>query len=88
MTVALEQGVHNNNGARHALSFTRSIKRSGKLDENRLPVESVGIFNIKGLLGLLPIGLRMLLKGKTPPIIHKSIDEVEDVKRIFRELNE
>ena len=88
MTVALEQGVHNNNGARHALSFTRSIRRSGKLDENRLPIESVGLFNIKGLLSLLPIGLRMLLKGKNPPIIHKSIEDMGGVKRIFRELDE
>ena len=88
MTVALEQGIHDNNGARHALSFTKSIKNSGRLNENQLPVESVGLFNIKGLLSLIPVGLRMFLKGKVPPIIHKSIDEVEDVKRIYRELNE
>lgn len=87
MAVALEQGVHNNNGARHALSFTKSIKHSGRLNENQLPVESVGFFNIKGLLGLIPVGLRMFLKGKVPPIIHKSIDGVEDVKRICRELD-
>lgn len=88
MTVALEQGVHNNNGARHALSFTKSIKHSGRLNENQLPVESVGFFNVKGLLSLIPVGLRMLLKGKVPPIIHTPIDDVEDVKRIFKELNE
>ena len=86
MTVALAEGVTNNNGARHALSFTRSIKRSGNLNENLIPVESVGIFNIKGLFDLLPVGLRMLLKRKVPPIIHRSIDEVQDVKRIFEEL--
>ena len=87
MTVALEQGVHNNNGARHAISFTNSVKRSGNLNENRIPVESVGIFNISGLLSLIPVGLRMLLKGKIPPVFHKSIEEVNDVKRIFKELN-
>ena len=88
MKVALDQKVHNNNGARHALSFTRSIKRSGTLNENILPVESIGYFNIKGLLELLPIGLRMFFKGKNPPILHKSVDEMDDVKRIFRELDE
>jgi succinate dehydrogenase / fumarate reductase iron-sulfur subunit len=88
MTVALEQGVTNNNGARHALSFTKSVKSSGSLNENIIPVESVGFFNAKGLFDLLPVGLRMLFKGKNPPILHKSIDDVDDVKRIYRELNE
>jgi len=88
MTVALEQGVHNNTGARHALSFFNSVKRSGNLNENRIPVESMGIFNIPGLLSLLPIGIRMFLKGKVPPVIHHSIEEVDDVKRIFKELDQ
>lgn len=88
MTVALDEGVHNNNGARHALSFAKSIKHSGRLNENTLPVESVGYFNVKGLMDLLPVGLRMVLKGKVPPLIHKSIDDHKDVKRIFEELGE
>jgi succinate dehydrogenase / fumarate reductase iron-sulfur subunit len=88
MAVALEKGVRGNNGARHALAFVKSIKHGGRLNENQLPVESVGFFNIKDLLGLIPIGLRMLLKGKMPPIIHKPIDDVDDVKRIYKELGE
>jgi hypothetical protein len=32
--------------------------------------------------------LRMFFRGKNPPILHKSIEEVEDVKRIYMELNE
>lgn len=88
MTVALEQGVTNNSGARHALSFTKSVKSSGSLNENVIPVETVGFFNIKGLFDLLPVGLRMFFKGKNPPIFHKSIDDVEDVKRIYMELDE
>lgn len=86
MGVAIKEGVTNNNGARHALSFVKSIKHSGRLNENTLPIESMGYFNIKGLLELVPVALRMLLKGKIPPIIHKNIDDVEDVRRIFREL--
>lgn len=86
MTVALEEGVHNNNGARHALAFTKSVTHSGRLNENQIPVESMGYFNIKGLLSLIPIGLRMLMRRKIPPIIHRSIEDVDDVKRIAREL--
>ncbi len=88
MTVGLEQGVHGNVGARHALSFTKSVKHSGRLNETTLPVESIGFFNFKGLFELLPVGLRMLFKGKIPPLIHKSCDDVKDVKRIFKELGE
>jgi hypothetical protein len=29
-----------------------------------------------------------LFKGKTPPILHRSIKEADDVKRIYRELGE
>ncbi|TDJ59147.1 MAG: succinate dehydrogenase iron-sulfur subunit [Nitrospina sp.] len=88
MAVGLEQGVHGNVGARHALSFTKSIKKSGCLNEATLPVESIGYFNFKGLFDLLPVGLRMLFKGKIPPLIHKSCEDVKDVKRIFEELGE
>lgn len=88
MTVALDHKVNNNIGARHALSFTKSIKHSGRLNESQLPIESIGYFNIKGILDLLPIGLRMLLKGKIPPIIHRPIEDAQDVKRIFKELGE
>ena len=88
MEVALNEGVNNNIGARHALSFVKSVKHSGRLNENMIPVESMGYFNIKGLLDLLPVGLRMLLKMKIPPIIHKPIDDAKDVRRIFKEFGE
>lgn len=88
MAVGLKEGVTNNVGARHALSFVKSVKHSGRLNENKIPVESMGYFNIKGLLDLVPIGLRMLLKMKIPPIIHKPVDDVKDVRRIFEELGE
>jgi succinate dehydrogenase / fumarate reductase iron-sulfur subunit len=88
MAVGLQEGVTNNVGARHALSFVKSVKHSGRLNENKIPIESMGYFNIKGLLDLVPIGLRMLLKMKIPPIIHKPVDDVKDVRRIFEEFGE
>ena len=30
----------------------------------------------------------MFFKGKNPPILHKAIEEIDDVKRIFREIDE
>jgi len=80
---AMAIGVHNNNGARHVLGFRETVGKSGRLNENYLPPRSVGFFNIPELIGLIPIGLRMLMRGKAPPIIHHSIDKVEEVRSIF-----
>lgn len=83
-TTALKMGIVNNNGARHVKAFVESIRSSGRLNENMLPVKSMGIFNIRGLLSLIPVGIRMFLRGKNPPLIHKHIDEMNDVKKIFK----
>ncbi len=84
--VALNKGILNNNGARHAKAFVKSIKKSGILNENEIPVASMGLTNIPGLLSLIPVGIRMFLKGKSPPLIHRPMEELDDVKRIFKKL--
>jgi hypothetical protein len=53
------------------------------LDENYVPVRSVGLLNIPGLIGLMPVGLRMLWRGKNPPVIPHSVDKVEEVRKIY-----
>ena len=78
--------VNNNNGARHTEAFNESIKHSGRLDELRLPLKTFGMFNFPALLGLLPVGLRALRRGKMPPIIHKAIPGAKKVRRIFEKL--
>ncbi len=80
---AMQAGVHNNNGARHALGFRETVGRSGRLNENYLPPRSVGFLNIPALIGLAPVGLRMFMRGKNPPIIHHSIDKADEVRKIF-----
>ncbi len=83
---AIALGITNNIGARHVKAFVDSIAHSGRLNENILPIRSMGLFNISGLMSLIPIGIRMMMRRKNPPIIHKPIDEAEDVRRIFRKL--
>ncbi|MBI5184000.1 MAG: succinate dehydrogenase iron-sulfur subunit [Nitrospinae bacterium] len=83
---ALALGIINNIGARHVKGFVDSIAHSGRLNENILPIRSMGIFNIPGLMSLIPIGIRMIMRRKNPSIIHRSIDEVEDIRRIVEEL--
>jgi Fe-S oxidoreductase len=85
---AMAEGYHGNAGARHVLGFRESVGKRGMLNENWLLLRSVGFFNIPGLLSLVPAGLRMLLRGKTPPIIPHSIDKVDEVKKIFARFEE
>jgi heterodisulfide reductase subunit C len=81
--MSIQAGLTNNIGARHSQQFTKSVGRTGRLDETRLVLETVGVTNIKGQIQNAPQGLRMLLKGKLPlPMVHK-VDNPKEVRRIF-----
>ncbi len=81
---AIRAGYDNTVGARHTDAFAELVGHSGWLDELRLPVKTVGMFNMPALLNFAPVGLRALRKGKMPPIFHKMLPNVENVRRIFR----
>jgi heterodisulfide reductase subunit C len=84
---AIQQGYDKNNGARHTDAFTESVGHSGRLDELRLPIKSVGGFtNMPALMDYMPVAFRALRRGKMPPIIHKNVENVEAVRRLFRQL--
>jgi len=92
---AMKDGFHNNNGARHVLAFRESvggafppITGGGMINENYIPVRSVGFFNISGLLDIMPVGLRMFLRGKQPPLMPHVIDKMSEVKKMFRRFKE
>ncbi len=80
---AMELGFTDNYGARHSKAFADSVEHSGWLNEFSLLQKSFGLFNIRELLRLMPGGIRMALRRKTPSPIHKPIANVEKVKRIF-----
>ena len=81
---AMEAGLTDNNGSRHASAFTESVAHSGWLDELQLTVKSVGAGNVPALLGFAPVGLRGPGPGELPPIIHKSIENVDGVRKLAR----
>jgi succinate dehydrogenase / fumarate reductase iron-sulfur subunit len=82
----MEAGYTNTSGARHASEFINSVKHSGWLDEKKLVIKSFGIFNIKAMIGLIPLAIRSQRAGKVPPIFHKNIPGVENVRRIFEKV--
>jgi succinate dehydrogenase / fumarate reductase iron-sulfur subunit len=85
---AMAEGHHGNAGARHVLGFRESIGKRGILNEGYLILRSVGFANIPGLLAQMPGGLRMLMRGKTPPIVPHNIEKVDEVKKIFARFEE
>jgi succinate dehydrogenase / fumarate reductase iron-sulfur subunit len=85
---AIELGLGNTNGARHAEVFTEMVGHSGRLDELRLPVKTVGMTNIPALMSFVPVGWRALTHGKLPPLMHKNVENVEEVRRLFRRVTE
>ncbi|HSL02688.1 MAG TPA: succinate dehydrogenase iron-sulfur subunit [Nitrospiraceae bacterium] len=62
---SLERGLTKAGGARHILGFTDLIEQQGRLNEAIMPLKVVG-FSPRGLLHILPLGIKMLLKGKIP----------------------
>ncbi|MBI3793914.1 MAG: succinate dehydrogenase/fumarate reductase iron-sulfur subunit [Nitrospinae bacterium] len=90
---AVNSGFTNNNGARHVLGFRESIGGfkgkggGGMLNENYLPLRSVGL-SLGGMLSLLPVGIRMIMRGKNPPMIPHIIDKIGEVRKMFRRFDE
>lgn len=83
---SMAEGFEEGPGPRHSASFENSVKRSGRLNESRLTMESVGMSNISGQLGLLPLAFNSLMKGKLPPIRDHKIPSKDAVKKIFEKV--
>jgi len=62
---SLEYGFTDTGGARHIRGFTDLIEQQGRLNEAIMPLKVVG-FAPRGLMRVLPLGIKMFLKGKIP----------------------
>ncbi len=70
-------------GPRHALVVAKTIKQTGMLAENEVIAGTVGRFNIKGLLKVMPLGLRLASRGKIPPLFMHPVEKVAEIRTIF-----
>ena len=68
-------------GPRHALVVARTIKHTGMLQETEVIQGTVGRFNVVGLIKVAPLGLRMAMAGKIPPMFLKPVPKVNEVAR-------
>jgi hypothetical protein len=83
---AVEAGITNNNGTRHAKAFNVSVKHWGRLDEITLVPKSVGVLNVRELLPQTPTALRMLKAGKLR-LPHKAENQ-KKIRRIFEKIED
>jgi len=79
---AIERGLTKTGGARHVIGFRDLIAKYGRLNEALMPLKVIGV-NFRHFLNVLPLGLRMLVKGKVPSPLHPGIQGVERIRAIL-----
>ncbi len=84
--IALNNGLTNTYGAKHASAVSNHIEHSGRIDEFRLPLESKGIFNIKEIIKLMLPGLRFALRKRAPSPLHFKNPNQKFVKTLFKKV--
>ena len=80
---SLERGLTTTGGARHILGFTDLIEQQGRLNEAIMPLRVIG-FSPRGLLRVLPLGLKMLFKGKVPYPFGHGLPGLSHVQALIR----
>ena len=80
---SLERGLTHTGGARHVLGFTNLVEQHGRLNEAIMPLKVVG-FSLRGLLHVLPLGLKMLFKGKVPNPFGQALPGLSHLQALIR----
>jgi succinate dehydrogenase / fumarate reductase iron-sulfur subunit len=82
---AVEEGIRGNVGARHALAFTETVLKSGKLNEATTAIRSLGIasFLTPGK-GNFALTVKAAIKGKAPKLRKRPIKGMRDVLLLAR----
>jgi len=79
---ALDRGLTASGGARHIEGFVQLVQHEGRLNEAVMPLKVIG-WNLTRLLHVLPLGVRMWLKGKVPSPFAGPIQGISQVRSIF-----
>ncbi len=79
---ALREGLTDHPGATHITAFMEIVKREGRLNEARMPVAMVWP-NLWRMLAIVPLGIRMFLKGKVPGWFQRPIPGIREIRRLF-----
>lgn len=80
---SIERGLTSTGGARHITGFTELITEQGRLNEARMPLKVVGL-SLRRLLHVLPLGLRMFVKGKVPNPFGHGLPGLSQIQALVR----
>lgn len=79
---SMASGLTETGGARHIAGFIELIRKNGRLNEALMPLKVIGP-SLRRLSHILPLGLRMWLKGKVPSPLAPPIAGIGRVRAIF-----
>lgn len=77
--VIMAQRLYSDEATRHAQAFVDDIRTTGKLNEAFLPLKTLHFKLVK----MLPLMVRMLVKGRIPPLRVKQVDKLASLQSIF-----
>ncbi|HEY5600086.1 MAG TPA: succinate dehydrogenase iron-sulfur subunit [Candidatus Manganitrophaceae bacterium] len=80
--LSIDAGFADSVEAKHITEFTKVVGEEGRLNETRLPILMTW-GNLKKMLRIIPLGLKMFLHGKTP-FPFKRAPGHEEVRAIFK----
>ncbi len=75
---SIKEGITNNDGARHAKTIYNSVRKKGEIEEFKLPLGTWGPFRA---IKMVPLAIKMLLKGKFPPLFIKKVKKWDEMKK-------
>lgn len=85
-TRALDAGITDNAGAKHAMAFKGDLAHTGVLDETLMVLKTLGF---TGALAQTGNALNLLKKGKVPmPFMTEKVEGVEEIQAIYDILEE
>jgi succinate dehydrogenase / fumarate reductase iron-sulfur subunit len=79
---ALGRGMTSSGGARHIQGFVELVAQEGRLNEAVMPLKIIGL-DVKRLLQVLPLGVKMWLKGKVPNPLARPIPGISQIRSLF-----
>lgn len=84
--LSINMGHTNNAGARHALAFLKDIADTGRLNETKLSVRSIGLI---GSIAKFPFALRLVRRGKLNPLhFPRKVKGHEQITAILKAVRE
>jgi succinate dehydrogenase / fumarate reductase iron-sulfur subunit len=69
-------------GARHIQGFVELVAQEGRLNEAVMPLKVIGL-DVKRLIHVIPLGVKMWLKGKVPNPLARPIPGISQIRSLF-----